>query len=64
MSVGVPVENRAHVYFWGMGIGDGHMAKRQQPWWWRSEALGQVAVTLFAAVVAAYLARLLMLYFP
>jgi hypothetical protein len=45
-----------------MGIAD--MAKRQQPWWWRSEALGQVAVTLFAAVVAAYLARLLMLYFP
>jgi hypothetical protein len=41
------------------------MAKRQQPpWWWRSEALGQVAVTLFAAVVATYLARLLMLYFP
>jgi hypothetical protein len=32
--------------------------------WWRSEALGQVAVTLFAAVVATYLARLLMLYFP
>jgi hypothetical protein len=38
--------------------------QRQQPWWWRSEALGQVALTLFAAVVATYLARLLMLYFP
>jgi hypothetical protein len=40
------------------------MAKRQQPWWWRSEALGQVAGALFAALVAAYLARLLMLYLP
>jgi hypothetical protein len=38
------------------------MAKRQQPWWWRSEALGQVAVMLLAAVVAVYLARLLMSY--
>jgi hypothetical protein len=46
----------------GMGIGD--MAKRQQPWWWRSEALGHMAGALFAAVVAVYLARLLMLYFP
>jgi hypothetical protein len=42
----------------------GGMAKRQQPWWWRSEALGQVAVALFAAVVAAHLARLPILYFP
>jgi hypothetical protein len=40
------------------------MAKRQQPWWWWSETLGQVAVTLFVAVAAAYLARPLMLYFP
>jgi hypothetical protein len=39
------------------------MAKRQRPpWWWRSEALGQVAVMLLAAVVAVYLARLLMSY--
>jgi hypothetical protein len=53
------------LYIFGLdrGLEIGDMAKRQQPWWWRSEALGQVAVTLFAAV-AAYLARLLMLYFP
>jgi hypothetical protein len=39
------------------------MAQRHQPpWWWRSEVLGQVAMALFAAVVAAYLARLLMSY--
>jgi hypothetical protein len=39
------------------------MAKRhQRPWWWRTEVLGQVAVTLFAEVVATYLARLLMTY--
>jgi fructose-specific phosphotransferase system IIC component len=54
------------VYIFGLekGMGWSQMAKRQQPWWWRSEALGQVAVTLFAAVAAAYLARLLMLYLP
>jgi hypothetical protein len=38
--------------------------RRQPPWWWRGEALEQVAVTLFAAVIATYLTRLLMLYFP
>jgi hypothetical protein len=39
------------------------MAQRQQlPWWRRSEVLGQVAVMLLAAVVATYLARLLMSY--
>jgi len=39
------------------------MAQRQQPpWWWRSEVLGQMAAMLFAIVVAAYLARLLMPY--
>jgi hypothetical protein len=39
------------------------MAQRHQPpWWWRTEVLGQVAVTLFAAVVATYVARLLMTY--
>jgi hypothetical protein len=36
--------------------------RRQQPWWLRTEALGQVAMTLFVAVVAVYLARLLMTY--
>jgi hypothetical protein len=40
------------------------MANRRQLWWWRSKASGQVAVTPFAAVMAGYLARLLMLYFP
>jgi hypothetical protein len=48
-----------------MGIEDGRK--------WRSDnshggggvrRWGQVAVTLFAAVVAAYLTRLMMLYFP
>jgi hypothetical protein len=39
------------------------MARRPQPpWWWRSEALGQLAVMLLAAVVAVYLTRLLMSY--
>jgi hypothetical protein len=39
------------------------VAQRQlPPWWWRSEALGQVAMTLLAAVVATYLARLLTTY--
>jgi hypothetical protein len=39
------------------------MAQRYQPpWWWRTEVLGQVAMTLFAAVVSVYLARLLMTY--
>jgi hypothetical protein len=40
------------------------MARRPQqpPWWWRTEVLGQVAMTLFAAVVSVYLARLLMTY--
>jgi hypothetical protein len=39
------------------------MAKRrQQPWWWRTEVLGQMAGMLFAMVVATYLARLLMPY--
>jgi hypothetical protein len=41
------------------------MAQRQQPpWWWRSEALGRMAVALFAAVVGTYLARVLILYIP
>jgi hypothetical protein len=41
------------------------MAQRHKPpWWWRSDLLGRMAVTLFAAVAATYLARLLMLYFP
>jgi hypothetical protein len=40
------------------------MAQRHQPpSWWRSEVLGWMAVTLFAAVVVTYLTRLLMLYF-
>jgi hypothetical protein len=39
------------------------MAQRQlPPWWWRSDVLGQVAMTLLAAVVATDLARLLMTY--
>jgi hypothetical protein len=37
------------------------MAQRQ-PWWWRSEVLGQVAMALFTMVVTIYLARLLMKY--
>jgi hypothetical protein len=36
--------------------------RRQPPWWWRTEVLAQMAVMLFAAVVATYLARLLMPY--
>jgi hypothetical protein len=39
------------------------MAQRYQPpWWWQTEVLGRVAMTLFAMVVATYLARLLMSY--
>jgi hypothetical protein len=34
------------------------------PWWWRSEVSGRMAVTLFAAVAATYLARLPILYLP
>jgi hypothetical protein len=48
-----------------LGQGGAQMAQRQlPPWWWRSEVLGQVAVMLLAAVVATYLARVLILYFP
>jgi hypothetical protein len=36
--------------------------QRRPPWWWRSEVLGQMAGMLLAAVVAVYLARLLMAY--
>jgi hypothetical protein len=39
------------------------MAQRPQPpWWWRSEVLGRLAMTLLAAVAAVYLARLLTPY--
>ena len=42
------------------GKGGRLMTQRPQPpWWWRSEVLGKVAMTLLAAVIAAYLARLL-----
>ena len=48
-----------------LGQRGAQMAQRQQPpWWWRSEMLGQVAMALLAAVVATYLARVLILYFP
>jgi hypothetical protein len=37
-----------------------HWVEAGIPWWWRSEVLRRMAVTLLAAVVATYLARLLM----
>jgi hypothetical protein len=36
--------------------------RRQPPWWWQSEVLGKVAMTLLAAVAMAYLMRLLTPY--
>jgi hypothetical protein len=34
----------------------------QPPWWWRSEVLGRLAMTLLAAVTVVYLMRLLTPY--
>jgi hypothetical protein len=36
------------------------MPERRRPWWWRSEVLAQIALTLLAALAAGYLARLLL----